>query len=118
MDIRRSLATTISAKFMLCKAKSYAHIMLLEMRRTGISEPMPDINYGWLSRFNRDKHIVYRLPNRRYKCSKATLIARLRAMWLNNIKVRYLATLTLGKDLADSLYGIDEKPIRFNEAGS
>ena len=37
-------------------------------------------------------------------------------MGSNNFRVRYLAQLTLGHDLSNSIHGIDEKPIHFNEA--
>ena len=39
-------------------------------------------------------------------------------MWLNCFRIRRLAQKTIGRDLADSIYGIDEKPLHFNEAGS
>ena len=39
-------------------------------------------------------------------------------MWMNNIRVRRLAERCFGYDLAESIYGIDEKPIHFNESGS
>ncbi len=39
-------------------------------------------------------------------------------MWVNNIKVRRLAQRLLGTDLAEDMYGIDEKPLHFNESGS
>ena len=39
-------------------------------------------------------------------------------MWLNTIRVRRLAQRCFGNCLADSMYGIDEKPIHFNEVGS
>ena len=43
---------------------------------------------------------------------------RLRAMWVNNFKIRRLAEHFAGHDLAESIFGIDEKPVHFNEAGS
>lgn len=43
---------------------------------------------------------------------------RLKSMWLNVIKVRYLALRLLGNDLSRRIWGIDEKPIHFNEGGS
>ena len=43
---------------------------------------------------------------------------RLRATWINDIKIRRAAELCLGKDLADQIFGLDEKPIHFNESGS
>ena len=59
-----------------------------------------------------------RKPNARYKCSRQVLRARLRVMWLNLFKVRRLAQRLLGRDLSDQIYGIDEKPLHFNESGS
>ena len=79
---------------------------------------MPHLDRHWLLRWKRDKRVVFRKPNMRYKCSKETLIARLRAMWRNVIVVRYLASLFLKCCLAERIYGIDEKPIHFNESGS
>ena len=45
-------------------------------------------------------------------------IERLRAMWLNVIRVQRLAQHLVGSDLAKAVYGIDEKPLRLNEGGS
>ena len=118
VDIRRSLATTISPKFMLSKAKGFAECALEHMRKTGEHHPLPILDKCWLSRWKRDFGVVFRKPNRRYKCSKKTLLGRLRAMWLNNIRVRRLSLLALGHDMAKSIFGIDEKPIHFNESGS
>jgi hypothetical protein len=118
VDFRRSVSTTVSAKFVLQRARYFGQVVLEEMRRTGNYEPMPKLNYDWLRRFRSSHGIVYRRPNRRFKVSKAILTQRLRAMWLTNIKVRQLATRCLGNDLATSIYGIDEKPIHFNESGS
>lgn len=39
-------------------------------------------------------------------------------MWLNNIRVRRLAQKTIGTDLADAIFGIDQKGIHMNEHGS
>lgn len=118
VDIRRSVASTISPKFMLLKARELADRIVAEQHRTKAFEPMPVIDYNFLHRFKRDKGIVFRRPNMRFKCSRAVLLRRLRAMWVNIIKVRRLAEIFVGRDLSDAIYGIDEKPIHFNEAGS
>ena len=118
VDIRRSLATTISPKFLLMKAREIAGTLLREQRELGAFEPMPCLDKHWLLRFKRDKGIVFRKPNCRYKCSKAMLLKRLRAMWLNLFRVRRVAERFLKKDLSTAIYGIDEKPIHFNESGS
>ena len=96
----------------------FADMVLKEQRKLGLVEPMPSFDKHWLGRFKQDKGIVFRRPNQRFKCSKPVLLRRLRAMWLNIIRVRRLAEVTLGTDLSGAFYGIDEKPIHFNEAGS
>jgi hypothetical protein len=100
------------------KARSFATMVLKAQRKTQCFTEMPKIDKHWLLRWKRDKGVVFRKPNARSKCSKPVLLRRLRAMWLNCIRVRRLAQQTLGRDLADSIYGIDEKPLHFNEAGS
>jgi len=118
VDMRASIASNISPKFMLMKARSIADRILLEQRKLGLVEPMPVIDKHWLMRFKKDKCIVFRRPNQRFKCSREKLLRRLRAMWLNVIRVRRFAELTLGSDLAEAIYGVDEKPVHFNESGS
>ena len=118
VDIRSSLCTTISAKFVLMKARQIAETVLQEQRRLGEFGSMPNLDRHWLLRWKRDKGVVFRRPNMRFKCSKPVLLKRLRAMWRNVIVVRQLAVRLLGHDVAHSMYGIDEKPIHFNEAGS
>jgi hypothetical protein len=116
--MRRSLAANISPKFLLMKARELASRIVREQRRTGAFEPMPIVDSNWLHRFQRDKGISYRKPNMRYKCSRPILVRRLRAMWLNLIRVRRLAEVFLQSSLGDRIYGIDEKPLHFNESGS
>ena len=108
VDIRRSLATTISPRFVLFKAKSIADHIMKASRATGCFVEMPIIDKHWLLRWKRDKGVVFRRPNARSKCSKAVMTERLNAMWLNSIRIRRLAQRLLGKDLANDMYGIDE----------
>ena len=95
---------------------------LLEgMRLTRCYAPLPDLYSGgsaWLHRWKRDKGVVFRRPNLRYKVSYPVLSQRLRAMWLHVIRVRCLASCLLGNDLSAKMHGIDEKPLHFNEGGS
>ena len=118
VDIRRSLATIVTPKLVLAKAKELSAGLLKVMRSTGHYTPLPQLDKHWLLRWKREFGVVLRRPNLRFKCSKEALCARLRAMWLNVIRVRHLAVLLLDKDLDDQIYGIDEKPVHFNEAGS
>ena len=113
VDIRRSLATSISPKFVLLKAREIAGKVLVASRAERIFCEIPSLDKHWLLRWKRDYGVVFRKPNCRHKCSKAVLLKRLRAMWLNVIRIRYLAMRTLGKDLSADIYGIDEKPIHF-----
>jgi hypothetical protein len=118
VDVRASVATRISPKFMLQKAKYFADMIVQSQKATGSYEDMPKVDSGWLLRFKRDKGIILRRPNMRFKCSRPVLLARLKAMWLNIIRARRLSERLFNRDLATSIYGIDEKPLHFNESGS
>ena len=118
VDIRRSLATTISPKIVKAKAQQIADTLTKEMGETGVYIEVPKINYDWLRRWRHDYGVVWRKPNARYKVSFPKLKARLRATWTNNIRIRRLAELTLGHDLSGRIIGVDEKPLHFNESGS
>ena len=118
VDVRRSIAGRISPKFVLMKARSIAEQTMKIQRATGHYTPMPKLDKHWLLRWKRDKGIVFRKPNQRFKTSKQKMIVRLRAMWLNVIRVRRLGQRLLGHDLGDRIFGVDEKPLHFNEGGS
>ena len=118
VDIRHSVASTLSPKFVLCQAKHFATQLLQQQRKLGQLSPLPKLDRHWLLRWKRDHGVVFRRPNARYKCAREVLLQRLRAMWLNVIRVRALAAELVHNDLALRIWGIDEKPIHFNEAGS
>ena len=119
VDVRRSVSGTITPKPVLQKARDLATAVLKEQRRSKSGfEPMPALTRQWLMRWKRDRQVVFRKPNLRIKASKEVMVVRLRAMWCNLIRIRRLAQLLLETDLADAIYGIDEKPIHFNESGS
>ena len=118
VDMRASVKGTLSPKFVLLKAREIATTILRAQRGHGKFILMPRLDKKWLYRWKRDKGVVFRKPNCRYKCSKAVLLRRLRAMWLNVIRVRRFAERLWHIDLAPRIFGIDEKPVHFNEAGS
>ena len=118
VDMRASVATILSPKILMCKAREIAERILQSQRTTGCYAPLPDINRMWFLRWKRDKGVVLRRPNARFKCSKEVLVRRLRAMWINLYKVRHLASRLLGDCLSDRIFGIDEKPLHMNEGGS
>ena len=101
------------------KAKQIVSAILAEQRRAGGGfGAMPTLDKHWLLRWKRDKGVVFRKPNMRFKCSRQVLLKRLRAMWVNMIRIRRLAELCLGHDLSAAIFGVDEKPLHFNESGS
>ena len=121
VDVRASVAGMMTPRLVLQKARDIASQLLEAMRKSGHYSALPDLDangYRWLLRWKRDKGVSLRKPNARYKCSYPLLCARLRAMWLSLIRVRHLAQRLLGRDLSDQIYGIDEKPLHFNEGGS
>ena len=118
VDIRASVACIITPKMLMYKAKEFCERVLQVHRRLGSYAALPCINRMWTLRWKRDFGVNLRKPNARYKCSREALKHRLKCMWLNMFRVRHLAVRTLGKDLADQIYGIDEKPLHFNESGS
>ena len=114
VDIRASVAGVLSPKLVLTKARAIAATLLEGMRLTGCYSPLPDLHSGgskWLLRWKRDKGVVLRKPNARYKVSYPVLSPRLRATWLHVIRVRWLASRLLGDDLPTKIFGIDEKPV-------
>ena len=42
----------------------------------------------------------------------------MKATWSNVLRVRCLAEELIGVDIGAQMYGVDEKPIHFNESGS
>jgi len=118
VDMRASVAGILSPHFVMKKAKAMGATALQHMRDTGVYGPLPKINKGWLLRWKRDYGVVFRRPNMRFKCSKRLLTQRLRAMWVNNVKVRRLFHHFCGHEASDLIWGIDEKPLHMNEAGS
>jgi len=116
VDIRTSVAARIHPRLVLAKARSVASAMLAEMRKTNQFVELPVIDKHWLARWKRRYGVCLRKPNRRYKCSKAKLMMRLKAMWLVNFRVRALSLECLKRDL--TIVGFDQKPLHFNEQGS
>ena len=118
VDVRASVSAKVSPHFVLMKAKQIGTEILKASVKTGNYTVMPVLDKHWLYRWRQNKGVSFRRPNRRYKASKKTLMVRLRCMWLNVVRVRHLALRFLGRDLAEAIYGCDEKPLHFNENGS
>lgn len=118
VDIRTSVATNITPRLVLMKAKELGEIALAQMRKSGEYTPLLVLDRGWLLRWKRDYGVTLRKPTQRYKCSKAVLLERLCAMWLNVIRIRRFFGYLTGVDVGLRIIGIDEKPIHMNEGGS
>ena len=116
VSVRSAVAARIPAKVVLLKAKQIATEMVKHMRTAGCFIDLPVLDKHWLYRWKRDFRVSLRKPNTKYKCSRAVLRDRLRAMWLTNVRVRALAWFALGIDI--TIYGWDQKGIFMNEAGS
>ena len=108
----------MSPKYLLQQANCIADKVVAAMTERGLYIEMPLIDMRWCRRWRRDHGVVLLQPNRRYKVAWPLMVTRLLFMWMNNFRVRYMAQKFLGKDLADRIFGIDEKPIHFNESGS
>ena len=118
VDIRSSVLTSMSPKYLLMKAKAMADTIVAEMAKEGEFIDMPVIDMRWVRRWRHEHGVVLLQPNRRYKVSWAMAAERCKYMWKNNFRVRYMAQIYLGNDLRHRIFGIDEKPIHFNESAS
>ena len=116
VSVRSAVATRIPPKLVLSKAQALATDLVKEMSRTGIWIDLPKLDKHWLRRWKVQYGVSLRKPNRRYKCSKAVLLARLRAMWVTVVRIRALAKYTLKRDLICE--GYDQKGLHMNEGGS
>ena len=83
----------------------------------GMRASVPKIaGTAWLFRWKHVYNVSLRKPNKRWKVPRKVLLVRLKILWLNLIRVRCLAMLSLGYDLeADNM---DQKPFHLNESGS
>ena len=116
VDIKTAVCARIHPRLMLYKARSVASAMLRKMRKTNQFVELPVLDKHWLRRWKQRYHVSLRKPNRRYKCSRAKLLTRLRAMWIFNFRVRALSLACLSRDM--TIVGFDQKPLHFNEQGS
>ena len=76
----------------------------------------PIIKAEWLRNWRREYGVSLRMPNRKWKVSRAVLKERLEIMWLNVIRVRALIKEHFGYDPV--IIGFDQKPFHMNEGGS
>ena len=118
IDMRASVCSNITPRFALMKARALAESVLAEQRKIGQFAEPPKLDKHWLLRWKRDKGVVLRRPTLRFKCSRSVMQVRLVAMWTNLIRIRRLTERLFGNDMASAIYGIDEKPLHFNESGS
>ena len=116
VDVRAAVAGRIPPKFVLKYAEDMADAAVRHMACSGEFIPVPRITKQWLLRWQRDYGVVFRKPNKRFKCSYATLSARCKAMWRNVYMFRAVCQELFGRD--PLIFGLDQTPIYMNEAGS
>ena len=114
--MRGSVVGRMPLRVLRTQALNLRRVALASALRNGEQGDVPEITSMWLYRFRKAYGISLRKPNRRWKVPRRVLLSRLRTMWSNVIRVRVLATLLLGYDLAAD--GFDQKPFHVNEAGS
>ena len=116
VSVRGAVAARIPSKVVLLKAKQVANEIVKHMQTSGYFIDLPKLDKNWLYRWKKEFRVSLRKPNTKYKCSRSVLRARLRAMWLTNVRIRALAWFAVGIDM--TIYGWDQKGIFMNEAGS
>ena len=89
----------VPAKVVLLKAKQVGTEIVKQMQTSGCFIDLPVLDKNWLYRWKTDFRVSLRKPNTKYKCSRSMLRARLRAMWLTNVRIRALAWFALGINL-------------------
>ena len=117
-DMRTAVAGTVSPNFCLFQARQIANECLKSMEKTGHFQALPQLTPQWLWRWKLDHDVCFRQPNAKYKISFAKMKDRCVATWLNVFRVRAFVELLLGAGTQMYFYGIDEKPLHFNEGGS
>ena len=116
VSVRSSVAVRIPPKLVILQGKALASAMIKEMERTGAWIDMPKVDRAWLARWKKQYGVSLRKPNAKYKCSKAVLLSRLRAMWVTTVRLRAFAKFSWGRDLVCE--GYDQKGLHMNEGGS
>ena len=99
VSVRSSVAVRIPPKLVILQGKALASAMIKEMERTGAWIDMPKVDKAWLARWKKHYGVSLRKPNAKYKCSKAVLLCRLRAMWVTTVRLRAFAKFSWGAGL-------------------
>jgi len=116
VSVRGSCAARITLGQLMHQARVLRDTMMSAAVRSGVRAHFPRIDRHWLLRWRQEYQVSLRLPNRRWKVSRAVLLERLEITWLNVIRLRRLCLLAHGYDPA--MEGFDQKPMHFNESGS
>ena len=116
VDIRHIVKARIRPSFVQKKAAALGTSIVRHMRARGVYEPLPRITPQWVVNWRRHYGVSLVLPGKRFKLSRQRLLARLKVMWMGNLRVRLLAMATLKRELI--AWGIDQKPLYMCESGS
>ena len=115
--VRGRIKGRLPMQVLRSKAMALRMQCLVAATSQGVRAVVPKIEgSNWLWRWRKTYNVSLRQPNKRWKVPRRILLARLRIMWLNLIRVRCLAMLALGYDL--EVDNADQKPFHLNESGS
>ena len=116
-SVRGRIKGRLPVQVLRSKAMALRLQCMVAAASAGVRVAVPRIQgTTWLWRWRRTYNVSLRKPSKRWKVPRKVLLVRLKILWLNLIRVRCLAMLSLGYDLeADNA---DQKPFHLNESGS
>lgn len=117
-DIRASIKGRLPTRVVMNMALQLRSQYVGEMLSRGLVAKPPKVDAMWLWRWKKQYEVSFRLPNRRYKVSRAGLVRRLLIFWQNNIRVRHYCQRIFGFDPGRHVDNADQKGWFMNEAGS
>ena len=116
-QIRARIRGRLPACLVRQKAMALRMACIREALALGSAPVVPKIiGTSWLFHWKKQYNVSFRKPNKRWKVPRPVLLARLKIMWLNLIRVRVLAWLCFRTEM--TLLNFDQKPFHTNESGS
>lgn len=117
-DIRQSVQGRLPVAVVMAQADLLVSQYTKSMLAAGRVPRAPKITRGWVWSWRKAYGVSFRKPNRRFKLTRKALLVRLKIFWLNNIRVRHFARLTLKVDVGRHVDNCDQKGWYMNHAGA
>ena len=115
--VRGRIKGRLPMQVLMSKAMSLRLQCMVAAIKLGHKASVPKlVGTSWLWKWRKDYNVSLRKPNKRWKVPRRVLLSRVRIMWLNLIRVRVLAYLSLGYE--PEVDNADQKPFHLNESGS